>query len=192
VRKVLLRANITKQRIDLAMRQNSHKCAIADSIKAADADIVWASATRDFIEFGRASDEMRYKFRTSIEVKQFISDFDNDRAPKPFSLVLTHEDLISMRPRQMHQAQVAVAVARREVVAKATGRPLRQVTQADVEEYERATGESTVFEVIGAGTPRVRTRGARKSKTATTGTPRTRLNNYRPTLRDVLASVGEV
>jgi len=141
--KVFVKANVTKSRIAEAMKQNSHKCAISESIKAADSDIAWAAVTASYIEFGRYSDEMRYKFRTSIAVRQFIEEFDNDRSPKPFELTLTQADLIMVRPRQMRQSEVMARNDQRRVVAKATKQPIRKVSMADVEAYEQETGVST-------------------------------------------------
>lgn len=189
--KSVLRIDVTKQRIQEAARQNAHKCAIAQAIVDADSDIAWASVDHNYVQFGRISDELRYRYRTPREAQVFITDFDNDRAPKPFRLDITTDMFISSRRRQMKQAESKVTTNRRRIVAKATGQPLVRVKLADVEAYEQETGESTVFESDGIGTVRPgTTRKRRRSTTATSTQPRTYA--HRPTLREILAAVGEV
>lgn len=193
--KTVLTVDVTRNLINSAIRKDARKCAIADAITASDPDIAWANVDRDFIQFGRESDGLRYKYRTPRAAKIFVSDFDNGRSPKPFKLIIEQSDLVQIRPRQLQQTQTSVQVDQRRYVASHTNRRLRDVTLDDVKVYERETGDSTVFANVGTGQARDKGRGhqkasATKSRTATTGTPRPYAK--RPTLRDVLAAAGEL
>lgn len=126
-----LRVHISRKYIAEAYRLDARKCAIAEALKESDPDIVWANVTTDFVQIGRASDEMRYKWRSTPEIIAFIEAFDIGEG-KAFVMELSIDDFVSMRPRQMRQPQRADEVARRRHVAAVTGVDPRRIPREEL------------------------------------------------------------
>lgn len=140
---VHVRVRITQEHINQGRRASEKYCAVANAIVDSDTDISGANAKTDFIEVARHSTERVTKYRTPKIARDFIIDFDDpSKNPNPFTLVLTENDFVSERPRQMRQAQKRTAVAQRRHVAKVQNKPLREVTMDDVKEYYEELGES--------------------------------------------------
>lgn len=146
---VHVRVNITQEHIDQALRGHEKYCAIANAICDSDDDISGVNAKADYIEVARHSTERVTKYRTPKRARDFIIEFDAGLDPKPFTLVLTENDFVSERPRQMRQAQKRKETAQRRYVAKVENKPLQEVTMDDVREYHAELGESTPPSEIG-------------------------------------------
>lgn len=205
----IIHVPVTKAHIANAMKKNSHHCAIAQAIKESSEDFAWVAVTAASIEFGRHSTEMREKYRAPNGVREFVRAFDENRGPKPFTVIVRPDDLISIRPRAMRQKIAEVERQQRKFVAKVTKRPMREVTIEDVHEYAKALEEQDATPIKTTSTRRgtsvsppstkrpaplpplpaagVKT-AVRKTKTATTGTPRK--YNRRPTIAETLKDAG--
>ena len=135
--------SITRKHIGAARRQNARKCAIAMAIVESDPDIAWANVTRYYTKFARFSNDRVTVYITPKDARDFITDFDNGRAPKPFQLVVTRDAFVSERPRQMRQRDTAVKVEQRRSIAKATGRKLRDVPAEEAQPFDSSGWATT-------------------------------------------------
>lgn len=137
---IAVHVRVTRKDITEAVRQEARNCAIARAIVASDPDIAHVNVTTDFIKIARHSTERVTAYRTPKPARDFIIAFDNNRAPKPFDLVVTEDAFVSERPRQMHQQEKRVQVEQRRSVAAATGRKLREVAPEEASDAFDAAG----------------------------------------------------
>lgn len=128
----VLEIDITKQHIRTSMAGEKKHCAIANAIKESDDNIAGASVDRHYIEIFYHTPEKVDRYRSSKLVSNFVTDFDNNRSPKPFRLAIDDNDWVSSRPRQMRQREKRDEILRRRSYAVATGQPLREVYIEDV------------------------------------------------------------
>jgi len=134
--KTVFNVDITRAHITDARRQDARRCPIAAAIVASDPDIVWANVTHHQIRIGRASNERIETYRAPKAAREFITDFDNGRRPKPFRLVVTDDAFVSIRPRQMHQRETAIQVEERRTIARSTGRKLAEVAPEETSVFD--------------------------------------------------------
>lgn len=139
--KVDLRVHIQRKHIESALPGEARKCAIAFAILEADLDIVWANATDKWIQWGRASTEKRYRYRTPPEAATFIREFDAGLEPRSFVLQLTDDDLVSVTQRQVRRRQREETRTERVYTSKVLDKDVREVTDEDVKKLREELAE---------------------------------------------------
>jgi hypothetical protein len=168
--KVELKIEVSRKHIEDAMPGDARHCAIARAMLDADTDIVWANVTTRWVQWGRASTELRYKYRTPAPAATFIREFDEGYTPKPLTVVLTSDDFVSITPRAMHQREKRSDVTERVYAAKVLAKPAQEISADDV----KALREELAAQGKDIPLPRPRTRstvtpsGRKYAKRATT------------------------